>query len=182
MALKIKTFTDPALRVRCESVTLEAIQDMVAESGKLHEFIQEMREIALKLGGIGISAPQVGILERFFIMFEDNDKEKPIVVINPVVEEVSPVTVSSYEGCLSLPGVFGYVTRPMTVQTTFVNKDGLQEVKVFEGLSSTLFCHEYDHLNGVLFPSRGFNNKARRSLKKIHKLWVKPVEEQLLYA
>lgn len=132
---------DPVLTKRCRPV--EKFDE------KLAQLLDDMTDTLKKAGGVGLAAPQVGILRRVFIMIPEED--------GPVIEAVNPEIVKTsgkmreVEGCLSVPNQWGYVTRPKTVVLRAYNRRGEQyELKLRE-LGARCACHENDHLDGHLF-------------------------------
>lgn len=140
MALRnIVKFGDDILRKKCREVTVF--------DDKLWVLLDDMYETMQSANGVGLAAPQVGILRRVCVIDVGNG---PIELINPVITSMRGKQ-RAVEGCLSAPGQWGYVTRPTKVKVTAQNRYG-KEVK-FEGteLLARAFCHEIDHLNGVIF-------------------------------
>lgn len=102
--------------------------------------------------GIGLAAPQVGSLLRFFVVdLMPDDKPKPMVLINPTIEAASKETVIREEGCLSLPGQYAEVERPARVVMRFEDETGARRQVEAEGLLAACLQHELDHLDGILF-------------------------------
>ena len=138
---KILPSSEPALHKKCRQVT--------AFDERLHTLLDDMRETLLEADGVGLAAPQVGVLRRAVLVLETNVPEgtEPYVVelINPEIIERSGEQ-NGPEGCLSLPGEWGLVTRPMEVRVRAQDREG----KTFElsgtGLTARAFCHELDHL------------------------------------
>jgi len=123
---------------------------------KLHILLDDMAETLAQANGVGLAAPQVGILRRAVLVLETNHEEDEedfiIELINPEIiatdgEQEGP------EGCLSIPGVFGWVKRPEFVTVRAQDRDGNWFEYEGEGLTARAFCHEIDHLEGVLFDS-----------------------------
>ena len=121
---------------------------------RLHELIDDMRETLLEADGVGLAAPQVGVLRRVVLVLETNvpEGEEPYII-----ELVNPEIVSTEgeqngpEGCLSLPGRCGLVKRPMDVTVRAQDRNGNSfEISGHE-LTARAFCHELDHLEGKLF-------------------------------
>ena len=143
---KILPSSEPALHKKCRQVT--------AFDERLHTLLDDMRETLLEADGVGLAAPQVGILSRAVLVLETNVPEgtEPygVELINPEIIERSGEQ-NGPEGCLSLPGEWGLVTRPMEVRVRAQDREG----KTFElsgtGLTARAFCHELDHLDGVVF-------------------------------
>ena len=123
---------------------------------RLHQLLDDMAETLLASGGVGLAAPQVGVLRRAVLVIETNvpegEEEQLIELINPEIMESSGEQYGA-EGCLSVPGEYGLVRRPMVVKVRAQDRYG----KTFEvegtGLTARCFCHEIDHLDGVVFTS-----------------------------
>ena len=124
---------------------------------RLHLLLDDMTQTLLESGGVGLAAPQVGVLRRAVVVLETNvpedGEEYVIELINPEIisedgEQRGP------EGCLSLPGQYGIVTRPNLVRVRAQDRNGNFFEVEGEVLTARCFCHEIDHLNGVLFPER----------------------------
>lgn len=135
--------------------TLEKTSRLVTDfNDRLHILLDDMRETLLDSEGVGLAAPQVGVLRRAVLVLETNvdegEDEYIIELINPEVikaegEQTGP------EGCLSVPGVYGCVTRPEYVVVRAQDRNGNTfEVEGY-GLTARAFCHEIDHLDGHLF-------------------------------
>ncbi|MBQ5405753.1 MAG: peptide deformylase [Oscillospiraceae bacterium] len=124
---------------------------------RLHQLLDDMRDTLLEANGVGLAAPQVGVLRRAVLVIETNvtedEDEYVIELINPEIIESSGEQDGA-EGCLSVPGEYGLVKRPMTVKVRAQDRYG----KTFEvegtGLTARCFCHEIDHLEGVVFTAK----------------------------
>ena len=115
---------------------------------KLHTILDDMKETMYGAEGVGLAAPQVGILKRIVVI--DTTGEDPIVMINPKIVEKSGEQTGQ-EGCLSLPGKSGIVTRPNYVKAVAYNEDmELYEIEGTELLARAI-CHEIDHLDGHMY-------------------------------
>ena len=115
---------------------------------KVQELIQDMLETMHKLNGVGLAAPQVGILKRIVVI--DTTGEDPILLINPRIVETSGEQTGN-EGCLSVPGKTGIVTRPNYVKVVALDEE-LNEIEVEgEELLARALCHEIEHLDGHLY-------------------------------
>ena len=141
MAIRnIREMGDPVLNKTCKPVT--EVTERIAE------LIEDMFETMYETNGVGLAAPQVGILKRLVVI--DVTGEDPILLINPVIIETSGEQTGN-EGCLSLPGKTGVVTRPNYVKVRAYD----EEMKPFEiegtELLARAFCHEIDHLDGHLY-------------------------------
>ena len=137
---KIREMGDPVLTKRCKEVT--------EITPRIQELIDDMFETLYEANGVGLAAPQVGILKRIVVI--DVTGEDPILMINPKILETSGEQ-EGYEGCLSVPGKSGYVTRPNYVKA--VAYDENMEPFEIEGteLLARAICHELDHLDGHLY-------------------------------
>ncbi|MCM1157011.1 MAG: peptide deformylase [Bacteroidales bacterium] len=141
MALRqIRLDGDSILRKKCKEV-----KEMKERTRIL---IEDMFETMYAANGVGLAAPQVGILKRIVVV--DVDYENPYVLINPVIV-LREGEQTGDEGCLSLPGKVGTVTRPSHVICRCLNEN-MEEVEIEgEGLLARAICHEVDHLEGVLY-------------------------------
>lgn len=130
---------DETLRKKCFEVT---------DFGpKTQQLIDDMRDTLFKADGAGIAAPQVGVLRRIFIV---NVDDKYYECINPVIVKQSGKQ-SGEEGCLSIKGQYGVVERPMKVTVKALDRFGKPFIVKAEGFTARAFCHEYDHLDGILY-------------------------------
>jgi len=137
---------DPRLKKVCAPVA-----SVSAEVGKLAE---DMLETMYEAPGIGLAAPQVGVMQRLFVMdcVKDADAApRPMVLINPEITWTSDEESRYEEGCLSIPDQFAEVTRPSAVRMAWLGLDGKRHEEAFSGLWATCVQHELDHLNGKLF-------------------------------
>lgn len=114
---------------------------------KLWELLDDMAETMYKNEGVGLAAPQVGILRRVVTV---DTGEGLIELVNPQIIESSGEQ-KDYEGCLSCPNEFGIVKRPMKVTVSAQDRNGNTFTRSGEGLLARAFCHELDHLDGILF-------------------------------
>ena len=144
MAIRnIVKFGDEVLNKKCRPVE--------KFDHKLAVLLDDMADTLYEAYGVGLAAPQVGILRRAVII---DVGEGLIELINPEIIEVSKETQIDAEGCLSNPGKYGLVERPMRVKVRAQDRHGNWYEKEGEGLLARAFCHELDHLEGVLFTSR----------------------------
>lgn len=150
MALRnILTEEDPTLTRKCRVVT-----DF---NSRLHQLLDDMAETLEQADGVGLAAPQVGVLRRAVLVLETNVPEgsEPYLIelINPEIIESSGEQHEP-EGCLSVPGQYGIVSRPAFVKVKAQNRFG----EIFEvtgtGLTARCFAHEIDHLDGIVFTSK----------------------------
>lgn len=149
MALRtILTSKEPRLYKKCRHVT--------AFDERLHVLLDDMRETLTTSEGIGLAAPQIGVLRCAVLVLETNvpEDEEPYVIelINPEVIKYNG-NQNGPEGCLSVPGRYGLVSRPMNVTIKAQDRDGEWFEISGKGLTARAFCHEIDHLQGVVFTS-----------------------------
>ena len=149
MSMMIRSIVlHPDVRLKKKSVEVERITDAVIE------LTEDMMATMYDAPGIGLAAPQIGVLERIFVMDcakKENEEPDPIVMINPLITACSEEKSIYEEGCLSIPEHFAEITRPELVQVEWVDLKGKQHSEEFSGLKSTCIQHEIDHLNGKLF-------------------------------
>ena len=143
MALRtIRIQGDPVLEKKCREIT--------EMTPKIKELIDDMLETMYDAMGVGLAAPQVGILKRLVVI---DIGEGPIVMINPVIIETAGEQTGD-EGCLSLPGKAGSVTRPNYVKARFLGED-MEEYEIEgEELLARAICHELDHLDGHMYTEK----------------------------
>ncbi len=140
MAIRnIRTLGDDILRAKAKEVT--------EITPRLEELIDDMFETMYEANGVGLAAPQVGIRKRLVVIDCGND---PIVLINPVVLETSG-SQTGMEGCLSVPGKTGEVTRPDYAKVKALNEDMEEIIVEGEGLLARCLLHEIDHLDGIMY-------------------------------
>ncbi len=142
MAIRtIRLEDDPVLSKKCRPV--EEMTD------KIHQLIDDMLDTMYEANGVGLAAPQVGILKKIVVV---DVGDGPIVLINPQILETEGEQTGD-EGCLSVPGMAGEVTRPNYVKVKALNEE-MEEFEV-EGseLLARAFCHEIDHLDGIMYTS-----------------------------
>ena len=125
-----------------------------AFDARLHQLLDDMAETLLASGGVGLAAPQVGVLRRAVLVIETNvpegEDEQLIELINPEIVESSGEQYGA-EGCLSFPDEYGLVRRPMDVTVRAQDRNGEFFTVSGTGLTARCFCHEIDHLDGVVF-------------------------------
>ena len=123
---------------------------------RLHTLLDDMTETLVHANGVGLAAPQVGVLRRAVIVLETNvsEGEEPyfIELLNPEIVSAEGEQCGS-EGCLSVPDQYGLVKRPQKVRVRAQDRSGNWFEVEGEGLTARCFCHEIDHLNGILFTS-----------------------------
>lgn len=164
MALRnILTEENPALRKVCRPYT-----DF---NDRLHELLDDMKETLLQANGVGLAAPQVGILRRACIVMETNvpegESEYFIELVNPEIIERNGEQEGG-EGCLSLPEQYGIVKRPNHVKVRAQDRNGNFFEVEGDGLTARCFCHEIDHLDGVLFTDRASRMLSDKEIQEMY--------------
>lgn len=132
-------------------------------SPKLIRLLDDMRETLKASGGVGLAAPQVGILRR--VVLVDNGTEV-LELINPEIIETSGEQ-EDYEGCLSVPNRWGITRRPAYVKVRAMNRHGKYYEADGTGITARCFCHEIDHLNGILFTDKAVRMLTEEEIEKM---------------
>lgn len=143
MILKILAQPDPILRQKAREINPEKIK-----SPEIQGLISDMKETISPAGGIGLAAPQVGLSVRIIVI---NLENKKIALINPVITRFSWRKETAEEGCLSVPGKFGYVKRSKIVKVAAFNENGEKIEFKARDLFARVIQHEVDHIDGILF-------------------------------
>lgn len=136
---KIMTVKEPCLHKVCRPVE--------KFDGKLHKLLDDMKETLAEANGVGLAAPQVGILRRVVVV---DTGEEMLELVNPELLETDGEQVGS-EGCLSVPGKYGIVKRPNYAKVRAYDRDGNEFEVEGEELMARCFCHELDHLDGIVY-------------------------------
>ena len=162
MAIRqILEFPDPRLRKVASPVTVF--------DEKLEVLIEDMFETMYEAQGIGLAATQINVHERLLVIDISEEKDDPLVFINPSFEIIEPELSEYDEGCLSVPGFYETVSRPSRIKVTAQDKTGEQFELEAEGLLATCIQHEIDHLEGKLFVDYISNLKRQRIRQKLEK-------------
>lgn len=135
------------IRVMGEDVLTKVCKEVTKMTARTEELIEDMLDTMYEAMGVGLAAPQVGILKRIVVI---DVGEGPIVMINPVILETAGEQTGE-EGCLSVPGKGGTVTRPNYVKAKALDENMEEYVVEAEGLFARAICHELDHLDGHLY-------------------------------
>ena len=154
---KVIRMGHPVLRELAKPLTPEEIT-----SNETRSLVQDLLDTMEAEDGIGIAAPQIGVSKQIALVGVPADSERypeseetPLyVVINPEIKIIDEIPQGFWEGCLSVPGLRGYVERPKKVQVDFTNLNGEKESLVLEDFPATVFQHELDHLFGKLYVDR----------------------------
>ena len=134
---------DPILRKTCREV------DQVTERTQM--ILDDMVETMRQAQGVGLAAPQVGIVRRMFVA--EPEPDEIYYFVNPEIISMTG-TQESEEGCLSVPGYSGLVDRPEKIRIKGLGRDGEPQEYEFEGFRAIVMCHEYDHLDGILYTDK----------------------------
>lgn len=136
---KIREMGDEVLEKKCKEVKKMSVRTQI--------LINDMLDTMYEAFGVGLAAPQVGVLKRIVVI---DVGEGPLVLINPEIIETAGEQTGE-EGCLSVPGKSGVVTRPEYVKVKALNEDMEEVILEGEGLLARAFCHEIDHLEGKMY-------------------------------
>lgn len=153
---------DPRLRQKSEEVAITELQ-----SKEIKNLIRDMNDSMNAAGGVGLAAPQIGVLKRVAIIGSKELQEtgenqrylnqpavKYRVLINPIIEPLTDKTQGFFEGCLSIPGMRGFVERPNRIKLTYYDTNEDQKQEIIDGFEAIVVQHECDHLDGVLYVDR----------------------------
>ena len=147
MALRnVVTEGDEILRKHCREV--------MEVNDRIKTTMEDMVETMRSHYGVGIAGPQVGVLRRMFVA--EPEPGRLYYMINPVILEQSGSQLDD-EGCLSVPGLIGTVDRPDYIKIEALDLDGKKQIYEFEGFDARVMCHEYDHLDGILYTDKATN-------------------------
>lgn len=154
---KVMRMGNPILRQCAQTLSKEEI---LAESTQ--KLVQDLLETMEVEQGIGIAAPQIGVSKQVAIVgipeensrYPQSESSPLVVVINPVITILDDTTQGFWEGCLSVPGLRGYVERPRKVQIDYMDLNAQPQTIIAEGFLATVFQHELDHLFGKLYVDR----------------------------
>ena len=138
----IRELGDPVLNKRAKEVK--------EITPKIRQLIEDMKETMYSADGVGLAAPQVGMLKRIVVIDVSEEQNDPIVLINPQIVEMDGEQ-TGWEGCLSVPGKSGQVTRPRHVVAKALNEDMEEFTIEGEDLLARAICHELDHLEGHMY-------------------------------
>jgi peptide deformylase len=143
------------------------------------EIAKNMGEAMDKFGGLGLSANQVGLPYRMFVMrtmHEGDEVPENVAYFNPEITRVSQETESLKEGCLSFPDIYLMIKRSKTIEFKYQDVEGKEHTVMMEGLGARCVQHEVDHLNGILFLQRASRLKIERAMKARTKARKKRIE------
>lgn len=139
------------IRIDGDSILRKICKPVKEMTPRLSQLIDDMFDTMYEANGVGLAAPQVGIVKRIVVI--DIGDKNPLTLINPEIIETSGEQTGD-EGCLSLPGKVGQVTRPMRVVCKALDRDMNEITVTGEGLLARAICHETDHLDGILYKDK----------------------------
>jgi peptide deformylase len=160
--LEILEFPDPRLRTKAKPVA------QVTDATR--SLIDDMLDTMYDAPGIGLAATQVNVHQRLLVIDVSEERNQPLVFINPEITVLDPDLGEYDEGCLSVPGFYETVSRPNRVKVTALDRDGRSFTRELDGLLAICLQHEVDHLEGKLFVDYLSPLKRQRIRKKLEKL------------
>jgi len=177
-ALTIIEAGNPILRKKARPILASQVC-----SKKVVLIARHLIHASKRFGGVGISAPQIGLSLQIALINIGPTKRRPHlkkfgpeIMINPIISFPSRNRkATDWEGCLSIPGVFGLVTRPNKVRVKYIDGEGLRKDRIFSGFESRVVQHEYDHLKGILFIDEG---RLRQGSLVTEKEWMKIMKKK----
>ena len=167
---------DPRLKQTCPEFDFET--GYIMEDGTVlqaKELYELLRDKLVEHKGVGLSAPQLGIMTRVFVIGNPDAPNEIIGVFNPMIVDYDEETVVYEEGCVSYPGLFIKIKRPRGIRVRYRGWNGEAGTTRYEGYTARVFQHEYDHLNGITYQTRAnryhldqarnFKNRMEKKLK-----------------
>ena len=161
--MRLRRYPDPVLRKHCGAYDEKEIERAVADA-------ENMLEIMYKGRGVGLAGPQAGLGKRVFVIDVSEDRNQPVILINPRVVDTDGAPVEADEGCLSFPGLYAPLSRPAFARVEYIDLKGEPRVIEGEDLFARAVQHEVDHLDGILFIDRldpATRMHIRRELKDL---------------
>ena len=152
---------NPIMKVRLSGCSPDLDRDDVEE-----KLLDSMKNY----NGIGLSANQIGIMERVFVMYSDVKKRETITCFNPEIVTKSDTEILMDEGCLTYPGLWLKVKRPDGIEVQYEDKSGEIQNQAMFGMEFRIFLHEYDHMEGTNFTQKVSKIKLNRALKRRSKM------------
>lgn len=154
-------------------VLLKGTKPVEAVDADLRDTVERMTDLMIRLRGVGLAAPQVGIARRFMLVSASGEPDEVTVVINPEILSKEG-SEEMEEGCLSFPAMYGTIERATRIRVRYRDLDWAEKTMDLDGFLARVFQHEFDHLNGVVFidrmpPSEKMKNRQRLDeLKKAY--------------
>ena len=155
---------NPIMKVRLSGCSPNLDRDDVEE-----KLLDSMKNY----NGIGLSANQIGIMERVFVMYSDVKKRETITCFNPEIVTKSDTEILMEEGCLTYPGLWLKVKRPDGIEVQYEDKTGEIQHQAMFGLECRIFLHEYDHMEGTDFTEKVSKLRLERAKKRLSKMMKK---------
>ena len=155
---------NPIMKVRLSGCSPDLDRDDVEE-----KLLDSMKNY----NGIGLSANQIGIMERVFVMYSDVKKRETITCFNPEIVTKSDTEILMEEGCLTYPGLWLKVKRPDGIEVQYEDKSGEIQHQAMFGLECRIFLHEYDHMEGTDFTEKLSKLRLERAKKRLSKMMKK---------
>jgi peptide deformylase len=170
--LKLVPGNDPILKQKMPAFDFSMKEGIDTSYGKMTAVVlfEQLRDMMCRSNGVGLSANQVGINVRVFVIGDPGNVSSVIPVFNPQIVNYSDEKVDYSEGCLSFPGLFIDIKRPRTIRARYANQYGDVETSNFEGFTSRVFQHEYDHLEGIVYKEKVSRLKLDTFLRAKKKL------------
>lgn len=137
------------IRIQGDDMLGKKAREITEINDRILTLLDDMAETMYEADGVGLAAPQVGVLRRCVVIDVGDGLVK---LINPEIIESSEERETQLEGCLSVPDFVGWVSRPVHVKVRALNEKGEEVLIEAEGLYKKALCHEIDHLNGIIFP------------------------------
>ena len=165
MIREVLQLGNPLLREIAKPIAINnshGISTPAIDAQNLAQLAQDMLDTMLAEGGIGIAAPQIGVSLRVMLVASQPNARyphapamAPILMLNPLLEWSSDVTVKDWEGCLSVPGIRALVPRSVHIRVRYTDAGTLQETLIeYRDFVARVWLHEFDHLNGIVYPDR----------------------------
>ena len=135
-------------------------------SPRILTLLDDMKDTLIDSEGVGLAAPQIGVLRRIALVIDTNDNDKLYELIHPEIIEREGEQ-EEMEGCLSVPGEWGITHRPMKVTVKALDRNGNEFTVSGEGLTARCFCHEIDHLDGKLFIDEAVHMLTKEEIEEV---------------
>ena len=168
MIYPIVVYGDPVLKKKATNFSVE-------DKEKVTKIIADMFETMYNAHGVGLAAPQVGISKRLFVVDGEPLDEKECKGFKKVF--INPLIITEYgkewefeEGCLSIPGIREFISRPETLTIQYLDENWNQQIEEFSGMKARIIQHEYDHIEGILFTDKLSGFKKRLIQGKLTKI------------
>ena len=153
--------TNPLLKLKIREVSKDCNRK---------ELVDDLVETMRAFNGIGLSATQCGVMERVFIMYSDLKERKRMACFDPQIVETSIEKIIMDEGCLTWPGMWLKVERPVWIKATWEDQHGVKDEYQLHGLEARIFQHEYDHMEGTDFTKQVSKLKLDMAKKRLAKV------------